>query len=59
MFPTMIKVKICCESCKSESIIEHEMDENHYFIEHCPFCGSDSIEIDDDCGELYDDEFSS
>ena len=55
----MIKVKICCESCKSESIIEHDMDEFHYSVECCPFCGSDNVEIDDDCGELYDYEFSS
>lgn len=54
----MNKVKICCDQCKSESIIEHEMDEFHYVINHCPFCGSDNIEIDDDYGELYD-EFSS
>jgi hypothetical protein len=35
------------------------MDEFHYSVECCPFCGSDNVEIDDDCGELYDYEFSS
>ena len=29
----------CCLSCEAEFSIKHNMDEHHYKIECCPFCG--------------------
>ena len=43
--------KIYCQECKSECEIEHEMDDHHYPIQHCPFCGA---ELDED--ELHEIE---
>jgi len=33
----------CCE-CRASCVIHHDLDEDHYEIEACPFCGSDQIE---------------
>ena len=33
--------RIYCQECKSECEIEHEMDDHHYPIQHCPFCGAE------------------
>ncbi len=35
---------IVCVSCEAEFAIKHNMDDYHYRIMYCPFCGSD---IDD------------
>tara|TARA_Y100000592_G_scaffold101194_1_gene186691 strand:+ start:6634 stop:6801 length:168 start_codon:yes stop_codon:yes gene_type:complete len=35
---------IACVSCEAEFTIKHDLDDYHYQILYCPFCGSD---IDD------------
>ena len=30
---------IVCEECEAEFKITHSMDDHHYQITHCPFCG--------------------
>ena len=32
---------IVCVSCEAEFAIKHNMDDYHYRIMYCPFCGSD------------------
>ena len=49
-----VKIKIHCEGCKSESVLEHEMEEN-YTIHNCPFCGRD-IDHELECEQVFDDE---
>ena len=52
---------IVCEECDAEFRIKHGMDEHHYQITHCPFCGEsaydpefvDEIEWDGDEEFLY------
>jgi len=44
---------VSCNSCKSEFECFYDMDENHYIIAHCVFCGS---EISEDEVERIDDE---
>ena len=47
---------IVCEACEAEFRIKHSLDERHYHITVCPFCGStlddpeymDEIEWDDE-----------
>jgi len=47
---------IVCEECEAEFRIKHGMDEHHYQITYCPFCGTsvddpefvDEIEWDGD-----------
>jgi len=51
-----VKIKIHCEECKSESILEHEMEEN-YTIHNCPFCGRD-IDHELNCEEVFEDELT-
>ena len=51
-----VKIKIHCEGCKSESILEHEMEEP-YTIHNCPFCGRD-IDQEYECEEVFEDELS-
>lgn len=40
----MSLIKLFCTECHSECEIYSEMDEHHYVIQHCPYCGAD---IDD------------
>jgi len=47
---------IVCNSCEAEFKIAHHMDEHHYNILYCPFCGGavddpefvDEVEWDED-----------
>ena len=47
---------IVCEECEAEFKITHSMDEHHYQITNCPFCGTsvndpefiDDVEWDED-----------
>mgnify|MGYP001140066847 CR=1 FL=1 len=40
-----MRVKIYCDSCKSQSDVVHEMDSYQYNVSYCPLCGS---EVDED-----------
>jgi hypothetical protein len=46
-------IKLYCTDCQSECEVYSEMDEHHYPIQHCPFCGA---EIDEHQREELDDE---
>ena len=35
-----IRKKVVCESCEAEFDVKHNMDEDYYEIEYCPFCGA-------------------
>lgn len=42
-----------CLSCEAEFSIRHDMDDYHYKVEFCPFCGEtldeeETFEFDDD-----------
>ena len=47
---------LVCESCEAEFQIKHSMDENYYRVVHCPFCGDDLTEENEDLLEEYEDE---
>ncbi len=58
---TMIRITLHCPNCQSESVIEHEMDDQNYphsddryVIQHCPFCG-DEIDYELQCEEEEND----
>jgi len=40
----MHKLFVCLE-CEAEFVLRHNMDETHYTVTHCPFCGE---ELDDE-----------
>lgn len=44
---------IVCTYCEAEFNIRHDMDEDHYRVEFCPFCG-EQLEQDED----YEFDFS-
>jgi len=50
-----MKIKVFCNSCKSEYDVVHEMESFQYEIEHCTFCGAD---VTEDEREIVDDDFS-
>lgn len=37
----MSLIKLHCVDCSSECEVYSEMDEHHYPILHCPYCGAD------------------
>lgn len=44
----MHKILVCLE-CEAEFTLRHDMDDDHYKVEFCPFCG---VELDNE--EEYD-----
>lgn len=45
--------KTCtCLECEGEFSIRHSMDDHHYVVKYCPFCG---VELDHE-EEFYSDE---
>lgn len=46
---------IVCVSCEAEFTIRHDMDDNHYRVEYCPFCG-ETMEDDEDYEYEINDE---
>ncbi len=46
-------MKYNCYNCDAEFKLRHDMDEDYYEVNFCPFCGS-SIEEEQD--EVEDDE---
>ena len=52
---------IVCQSCEAEFRIKHSLNDRHYHIMYCPFCGSnvddpdyvDDIEWSDEDAECY------
>ena len=46
MWNNMHKV-ILSPPCEAEFTIKHNLDEDHYRVEYCPFCG-DTLETDED-----------
>lgn len=52
--------KTCtCLECEAEFSIRHSMDDRHYVVEYCPFCGVEldhEEEFDSDEEEEIDDE---
>lgn len=54
----MHKIEVCLQ-CQAEFHIKHDMDDGHYQVEFCPFCGERALEdesyvIEDD-DEILDD----
>ena len=40
--------KVCfCDLCEASYEVNHNMDEQYYPIEYCPFCGGLNEETDD------------
>ena len=50
-----MKKLVYCESCDAEFRITHNMDKRLYKILHCPFCGDDLNEENEDLLEEYED----
>lgn len=49
---------IYCASCEAEFNLRHSMDDVHYVVEYCPFCGEmleDDIEYEFDIEDDEDD----
>jgi len=42
----MNKILISCLDCSCDFILEHEMDEERYTVQYCPFCGYEIMEDD-------------
>ena len=48
---------LVCESCDAEFSIKHNMDKRLYKIEHCPFCGEEHEQIEEENIE-YDEDWN-
>lgn len=45
-----------CDSCEAVFNIKHDMDDEYYQVQHCPFCGVGFPEDDDECEYDLDEE---
>ena len=49
-----------CEVCEAEFVIGHNMNQHHYIIRYCTFCGEElEVEMEDDLEEYYREELDS
>ena len=56
----MINVLKVCEVCEAEFIIGHNMNQNHYIITYCAFCGEElEAEMEDELEEYYREDLDS
>ena len=46
---------IVCESCDAEFRIKHDMDKRLYTIVHCPFCGEELPQDEEESLDLFED----
>jgi Zn finger protein HypA/HybF involved in hydrogenase expression len=44
----MIIINVQCDECQATCIIEHDLEEKSYEVVHCPFCGAEDIQIEED-----------
>ena len=44
----MIIINVQCDECQATCTIEHDLDDDLYTIEVCPFCNSKDIDVDID-----------
>ena len=50
----MINILKVCEKCEAEFVIGHNMNQRHYIIRHCTFCGEElEAEMEDELDEEY------
>jgi Zn finger protein HypA/HybF involved in hydrogenase expression len=42
----MIIINVQCDECQATCTIEHDLDDNLYEIDKCPFCQSEDIQLD-------------
>lgn len=46
---------IVCAACEAEFNVRHDMDDDHYRLEYCPFCG-EMLEDDEEYEFDIDEE---
>lgn len=47
---------IVCLSCEAEFKLKHDMDELHYMVKFCPFCGEDIEDENYDFTDMEEEE---
>ena len=56
----MINVLKVCEVCEAEFIIGHHMNQHHYIVKYCTFCGEElEAEMEDELEEYYREDLDS
>ena len=50
-----MKIKKICESCSATFVVVHELDEDDYIEQYCPFCGEEHENIEEDVID-YDED---
>jgi hypothetical protein len=43
-----MKIKKICESCSATFVVVHELDEDDYIEQYCPFCGAEHEQVEED-----------
>ena len=43
-----MKIKKICESCSATFVVVHELDEDDYIEQFCPFCGEEHEQVEKD-----------
>ena len=43
-----MKIKKICESCSATFVVVHELDEDDYIEQYCPFCGEEHEQVEED-----------
>ena len=49
-------MKTVCDNCSAQYIVKHDLPEDDYIEQFCPFCGEEHEEIDDMDEVNWDEE---
>ena len=41
-------IKTICENCSATFVVVHELDEDDYIEQYCPFCGEEHEQVEKD-----------
>ena len=49
-------MKTVCDNCSAQYIVKHDLPEDDYIEQFCPFCGEEHEDIDEDMDAINWDE---
>ena len=44
----LVAIKTICENCSATFLVVHDLDEDDYIEQYCPFCGEEHEQVEED-----------
>tara|TARA_B100000035_G_scaffold125296_1_gene106656 strand:+ start:324 stop:494 length:171 start_codon:yes stop_codon:yes gene_type:complete len=46
-------LKTVCDNCSAQYIVKHDLPEDDYIEQYCPFCGEEHEDLDEDMDAVH------